>query len=79
MNADKYAIANDIKRNSVMTTSYKGRHVTISYDETLCVHAGECVRGLPQVFSLGPILGSSLLTFRTKRRFRWFGAVRVEP
>lgn len=34
-----------------MTTFYKGRHVAISYDEKVCIHAGECVRGLPSVFS----------------------------
>ena len=35
-----------------MTTSYKGRHIAITYDEQRCIHAGECVRGMPQVFSL---------------------------
>lgn len=35
-----------------MASSYKGNNVTISYDEKICTHAGECVRGLPSVFSL---------------------------
>lgn len=33
-------------------TAYKGRNVTISYDDKRCIHAGECVKGLPKVFSL---------------------------
>ena len=35
-----------------MPKTYKGTHAAISYDETVCIHAGECVRGLPSVFSL---------------------------
>jgi uncharacterized Fe-S cluster protein YjdI len=33
-----------------MSSSYEGKEVVISYDEKVCTHAGECVRGLPQVF-----------------------------
>jgi len=29
---------------------YEGKSVTISYDATRCIHVGECVRGLGQVF-----------------------------
>lgn len=29
---------------------YSGRDTTISYDVTRCIHAAECVRGLPEVF-----------------------------
>ena len=35
-----------------MPQTYKGKHVAISYDETVCAHAGVCVRELPSVFSL---------------------------
>jgi uncharacterized Fe-S cluster protein YjdI len=34
-----------------MPSTYKGQNVAISYDETRCIHAGECVRGLPKVFN----------------------------
>ena len=33
-----------------MSNSYEGKEVVISYDDKICTHAGECVRGLPQVF-----------------------------
>jgi CDGSH-type Zn-finger protein/uncharacterized Fe-S cluster protein YjdI len=29
---------------------YKGTTITVSWDAALCVHAAECVRGLPKVF-----------------------------
>jgi len=29
---------------------YRGRNVTVRYDVKRCIHAAECVRGLPQVF-----------------------------
>ena len=32
--------------------TYKGSHVSISYDPDRCIHAGECVRGLPKVFNV---------------------------
>jgi len=34
-----------------MPSTYKGQNVSISYDENVCTHAGECVRGLPKVFN----------------------------
>ena len=30
--------------------SYRGTDVEVSFDGDLCVHATECVRGLPAVF-----------------------------
>jgi len=30
--------------------TYEGKSVTVSYDATRCIHVGECVRGLKQVF-----------------------------
>ena len=33
-----------------MSNSYEGKEVVISYNDKICEHAGECVRGLPQVF-----------------------------
>ena len=32
--------------------SFKGRKVEITFDPEVCIHSGECVRGLPRVFSL---------------------------
>ncbi|MER5629080.1 (4Fe-4S)-binding protein [Streptomyces nitrosporeus] len=33
--------------------SYDGDGITVSYDVRRCLHAAECVRGLPQVFEVG--------------------------
>ena len=30
----------------------KNDKVVVRYDPAICIHAGECVRGLPSVFSL---------------------------
>lgn len=30
--------------------TYTGEEIDVSFDATLCQHAGECVRGLPAVF-----------------------------
>ena len=35
-----------------MTTTYEGREAIVTYDEKICTHAGECVKGLPQVFDV---------------------------
>ncbi len=34
-----------------MSTTYAGSKSIITYDEKICTHAGECVKGLPQVFN----------------------------
>jgi uncharacterized Fe-S cluster protein YjdI len=34
------------------TLSYPGQDLTVTYDTEVCVHAGECVRGLPAVFDV---------------------------
>ena len=33
--------------------AYRGRELVVYFDPRLCIHAGECVRGLPQVFDRG--------------------------
>jgi uncharacterized Fe-S cluster protein YjdI len=33
-----------------MRKRYEGRDVVVSFDSEVCVHAAECVRGLPAVF-----------------------------
>lgn len=33
-----------------MEKSYTSKDITVYYDAKLCIHAAECVRGLPQVF-----------------------------
>ncbi|MGW8886996.1 (4Fe-4S)-binding protein [Streptomyces sp. NPDC055749] len=35
------------------TRSYDGEGITVSYDVHRCLHAAECVRGLPSVFEVG--------------------------
>ncbi|WP_328906395.1 (4Fe-4S)-binding protein [Streptomyces sp. NBC_00234] len=35
------------------TRSYDGEGITVSYDAHRCLHAAECVRGLPSVFEVG--------------------------
>ena len=32
--------------------SYKGEKAIVTFDETVCTHAGRCVKGLPSVFNL---------------------------
>jgi uncharacterized Fe-S cluster protein YjdI len=34
-----------------MRKTYEGREVDVSFDPEVCRHAGNCVRGLPTVFS----------------------------
>ena len=31
---------------------YSNGEVTVSYDSEVCIHAGDCVKGLPQVFDV---------------------------
>jgi uncharacterized Fe-S cluster protein YjdI len=31
---------------------YSNEKITVRYDEKICIHAGKCVRGLPQVFDV---------------------------
>ena len=32
---------------------YAGADIVVSYDAEICAHAGECVRGAPDVFDVG--------------------------
>ena len=31
---------------------YSNDKITVRYDEKVCIHAGKCVQGLPQVFNV---------------------------
>jgi uncharacterized Fe-S cluster protein YjdI len=31
---------------------YSNEKITVRYDEKICIHAGKCVQGLPQVFDV---------------------------
>jgi uncharacterized Fe-S cluster protein YjdI len=31
---------------------YRGGKIIVRYDEKICIHAGDCVEGLPQVFDV---------------------------
>ncbi|MEU6865268.1 (4Fe-4S)-binding protein [Streptomyces sp. NPDC046876] len=33
--------------------AYRGKQITVTYDTSRCLHAAECVRGLPEVFDSG--------------------------
>jgi uncharacterized Fe-S cluster protein YjdI len=33
-----------------MKHTFKGDHITITYDDAVCTHAANCVRSLPAVF-----------------------------
>lgn len=33
-----------------MTSTHNGSKAVVTYDEKICSHAGECVKGMPQVF-----------------------------
>lgn len=32
--------------------TYEGDGITVTFDPTLCIHSGKCVRGLPAVFDV---------------------------
>ena len=32
---------------------YQTPEITVTFDPTLCIHSGNCVRGLPAVFDVG--------------------------
>lgn len=32
--------------------AYRGKDVVVTYDKDACIHAGECVKGLPGVFNV---------------------------
>ena len=34
-----------------MTTQYKNKDITIHWDQSKCIHAGVCVRSLPNVYN----------------------------
>ncbi len=36
-----------------MRKTYRGRDIEVSFDLDVCIHVGECLRGLPPVFRLG--------------------------
>jgi uncharacterized Fe-S cluster protein YjdI len=36
----------------VVMQEYTNDKITIRYDENVCIHAGKCVQGLPQVFDV---------------------------
>jgi len=33
-----------------MRKTYRGKEVDVSFDPEVCIHSGNCVRGLPPVF-----------------------------
>jgi uncharacterized Fe-S cluster protein YjdI len=37
----------------VSRKTYEGREVDVSFDPDVCIHAAECVKGLPAVFDTG--------------------------
>ena len=41
-----------------MPQTYQGTAVTVFYDETICNHAGHCVKTLPSVFDVSRTPGS---------------------
>ena len=63
---------------------YRGRDVTISFDASRCLHAAECVRGLPEVFDaskrpwIQPDASDALRIAEVVRRCP-SGALRYEP
>jgi len=36
----------------VVMQEYSNDKITVRYDENVCIHAGKCVQGLPQVFNV---------------------------
>lgn len=33
--------------------TYQSSAITVTFDPNVCIHAAECVRGLPEVFDIG--------------------------
>ena len=33
--------------------TYEAPEITVTFDPSVCIHSGECVRGLPLVFDVG--------------------------
>jgi len=31
--------------------TYKGKDITVTWDSNICIHAAECIAGLPRVFN----------------------------
>ncbi|HSE52898.1 MAG TPA: (4Fe-4S)-binding protein [Gemmatimonadales bacterium] len=38
---------------SIRLQVYETPEITVTFDPTLCIHSGNCVRGLPAVFDVG--------------------------
>jgi uncharacterized Fe-S cluster protein YjdI len=34
------------------TKAYAGNGITVTFDSEICIHAGKCVQGLPNVFNV---------------------------
>jgi uncharacterized Fe-S cluster protein YjdI len=34
------------------TKAYSGNGITVTFDSEVCIHAGKCVQGLPEVFDV---------------------------
>ena len=34
------------------TKAYTGNGITVTFDSEVCIHAGKCVQGLPEVFDV---------------------------
>ncbi len=37
---------------STRLQTYEGDGITVTFDPTICIHSGKCVRGLPAVFDV---------------------------
>ena len=37
---------------STRLQTYEGDAITVTFDPSLCIHSGKCVRGLPAVFDV---------------------------
>ena len=46
---------------------YRNDKIVVRYDPKICIHAGDCVRGLPKVFDVGKKPWS---TWMARRRMR---------
>jgi uncharacterized Fe-S cluster protein YjdI len=62
---------------------YSNDKITVRYDEKICIHAGKCVQGLPQVFDVNKspwvnVNGASIESIRQTIRQCPSGALSLE-
>lgn len=59
-------VVGGVSREATMQ-EYRNDKIVVRYDPKTCIHAGDCVRGLPKVFESGRSRGSTSTALRWMR------------